>query len=194
MEFGATNLAMPHHISLLNSLESLADYRERSRNRFMPYRDVTEEELACPKPRRAAVGMHSAPPDAHAKPFRRLRGTSALPVEEDAGHEILDILFSKVNSGDGSPNAYFHGSPPCRASNPMIHDVHFTQKRAMPPPVIIPQKSSCSSPAVGGNSSAKSNTSAKSSYCSTCGSKPFIRIEGFASATPDSNRGVPAYA
>eukprot|EP00250_Pteridium_aquilinum_P017352 c23587_g1_i1 orf=502-1128(+) len=199
MEFGAANLAMPHHLSLLSALESLAEIKERGRNRFMPCRDVSEEELVCPKPRRAAAGMYSGTPEAPARLFRRLRGTASLPAEGEAGHEILDILYSKISCGDpvvsGSPNTYFSGSPPCRASNPMIHDVHFTQTRAMPPPVVIPSKSACSSPSLGGNSSAKSNSSVKSSCCSSSyGSKPFIRIEGFASAKSDSNRGVPAYA
>ncbi|MCO5555217.1 hypothetical protein L7F22_008761 [Adiantum nelumboides] len=199
MEFGATNLAVPHKLSLLNALESLADLRDRGRNRFLPSRDVIEEELVCPKPHRAGAGMSSTPLDASAKPFRRLRGTTSLPVIGDVGHEILDILYSKVNCGDnggpGSPNKYFSGSPPCRASNPMIYDAHFTQKRTMPSSIAIPQNTVCGASSLGGSSSTKSNSPLKSTCCSSpYGSKPFIRIEGFASATPDSNRGVPAYA
>ncbi|KAI5073397.1 hypothetical protein GOP47_0011410, partial [Adiantum capillus-veneris] len=163
MEFGATNLAVPRKISLLNALESLADLRERGRNRFLPSRDATEEELVCPKPRRVGTGMSSTPLDASAKPYRRQRGTTSLPAIGEAGHEILDILYSKVNSGDnggsGSPNKYINGSPPCRASNPMIHDAHFTQKWTMPSSIVIPQKSTCSSSSLGGSSSAKSNSS-----------------------------------
>lgn len=187
MEFGAKNLAMTHHLSALNALESLTDINETGRNRFISCRDVRDEELVCPKPRRAVVGMYSAPTEASAKSIRRLRGTNFMPDEGEAGHEILDILFSKVNSGDtgnsGSPIGYFSGSPPCRAGNPMIHDVHFTQKRVLSSPVVVPQKSSCSS-SLGGSSSCSS------SY----GSRPFVRIEGFASSTSDSHRGVQAYA
>ncbi|KAI5066395.1 hypothetical protein GOP47_0019019 [Adiantum capillus-veneris] len=147
-------------------------------------------ELACPRPLHPMMRMGAGDIQT-CRPFRKLTSCASLLAEGEPGHEILDILLDEACLRDvsGSPigfTPFCCGSPPVRASNPLIHDVHFTQKKAIPSPLFLPQNYICKT---GGNSSYK-----KSSSCSTpYGSKPFVRIEGFASEKPDA-RGVPAFA
>eukprot|EP00250_Pteridium_aquilinum_P016841 c23317_g1_i1 orf=242-727(-) len=156
------------------------------RSRIALRKDMGNKELACPRPRHATVRIGAGDIEI-CKPVRKLASYASLPAEGEPGREILDILLDKACLGD-SPRGltpFSYGSPPSRASNPLIHDVHFTQKKAMPPPLFLPQNFSCRS---GGNSPYK-----KSTYGTSYGSKPFVRIEGFASSTADTH-GVPTFA
>lgn len=140
------------------------------------------EEVISPKPLDGDLGGPRARSQASAnKPFRRLRGTTSLPPEREAGREILDILVSKANSG--SFTSHYYGSPPCRASNPLIHDAHFSQKRAMPSLINVSLKPQ---PLFGGGTTGKSSTSR--------GSKSIVRIEGFTTSNGESQQRILAFA
>lgn len=166
--------------------EIIAEMNEKGQTLSMLCKDAEEEEVICPKLQHLDLGAPPAPSQASAvKPFRRLRGyvsrTTSLPLEREAGHEILDILLSKANSG--SLTSHYIGSPPCRASNPVIHDARFTHKRALPTPVNIYLKA----PALfGQKTSAKSSTSR--------GSKSIVRIEGFMPSSGESQQRILAFA
>lgn len=158
------------------------------RSRLSLCKDMGNKELACPRPRHAIARIGSGDIET-CRPVRKLASYTSLPAEGEPGREILEILLDKACLGDvGSPSSltpFLYGSPPIRASNPLIHDVHFTQKKAIPPPLFLPQNFSCRS---------GSNSPYKKSACGTSyGSKPFVRIEGFASSTSDA-RGVPTFA
>lgn len=162
--------------------EIIAEMNENGQTLSMLCKDAEEEEVICPKLQHLDLGAPPAPSQASAvKPFRRLRGTTSLPLEREAGHEILDILLSKANSG--SLTSLHIGSPPCRASNPVIHDAHFTHKRALPTPVNIYLKAP---PLFGQKTWAKSSTSH--------GSKSIVRIEGFMPSSRESQQRIPAFA
>eukprot|EP00252_Welwitschia_mirabilis_P008700 TRINITY_DN2078_c0_g1_i1.p1 TRINITY_DN2078_c0_g1~~TRINITY_DN2078_c0_g1_i1.p1 ORF type:complete len:102 (-),score=20.37 TRINITY_DN2078_c0_g1_i1:408-713(-) len=97
--------------------------------------------------------------------------------EEEPSFEILDILSSR-NHCDGpstvnNPHPYFLGSPPARADNPLVRDAQFTRKAVPVPSVNLSQKTSCGV-----------------SY----GSKPLVRVEGFASKNQDTHCSLPALA
>ncbi|MCO5563813.1 hypothetical protein L7F22_017462 [Adiantum nelumboides] len=159
------------------------------RSRLSLYKDMGNMELACPRPLHPS--MRTGGGDIQTcKPFRKLTSCTSLPVEGEPGREILEILLEKASLRDvGSPIGFIpssFGSPPVRASNPLIHDVHFTQKKAMPSPLLLPQNYTRKS---GGNLTYKKSSSCGTTY----GSKPFVRIEGFASENPDA-REVPAFA
>eukprot|EP00250_Pteridium_aquilinum_P009175 c18494_g1_i1 orf=465-1004(+) len=158
----------------------IAEMNEKGQTLSMSFKDAADEEVIRPKPQHPVP----APFQSLAKPFRRLRGTTSLPPEREAGLEILDILLSKANSG--SFTSHYMGSPPCRAGNPLIHDAHFSQKPALPSPVNISQKS----PSLfGGISSAKSTINLPAR-----GSKSFVRIEGFMPSNGESRQGIRASA
>eukprot|EP00249_Psilotum_nudum_P008921 c21595_g1_i2 orf=660-1154(-) len=162
---------------------------ERGRQRSISNRDGGDEGVICPKPRRVAFGISSVTDIV--TPAPRPRSQGSLAAEADAGGELLDILFRKDAAETGSCCSswpFFTGSPPSRASNPLIHDVQFTQKRLPPPPLIMPAKSSLGSPF-------GTNSSLKNSSCSVpFGANPSVRVEGFVSASSDSHRGVAALA
>ncbi|KAH8955561.1 hypothetical protein BDL97_08G145500 [Sphagnum fallax] len=147
---------------------------ERRRQRGGYRGEGHEEEVICPKPRRAT--NISGPVTELMKPSRRCRSHSTMRGEGDAGFEILDIFLSKGGYNDTSSFAcsppYFCGSPPSRSGNPLIHDVQFLHQRAQS--VLSQQISSC------GPSSYKAN--------------PVVRVEGFASSGSDSCCRVSAFA
>ena len=84
---------------------------------------------------------------------------------------LLQGGYGEISNFGCSP-PYFCGSPPNRSGNPLIHDVHFLHQRAQS--VLSQQIASCG----------------PSSY----GASPAVRVEGFASAGPDSRSQVSALA
>lgn len=157
-----------------NSLESRADMNERRRPRTGFRVEGSEEEVICPKPRRPTNII--CPVNEFMKPSRRRRSQTTVRPEGEAGFEILDIFLSKGGYGEisnfGCSPPYFCGSPPNRSGNPLIHDVQFLHQRAQS--VLSQQIASCG----------------PSSY----GANPAVRVEGFASAGPDSRSQVSALA
>eukprot|EP00249_Psilotum_nudum_P010635 c22665_g1_i2 orf=361-861(+) len=164
---------------------------ERGRFRSSVRRDGGDRKLICPKPRRLAFGGCSTTDIL--KPAPNLRSQGSVASEGDAGGELLDILlYKQVGLGDSnslcSSLPHFCGSPPSRASNPLIRDVQFSQKRVPSLPLVLPSNSSPGSP-FGANLSLK-----KSSCSASYAANPSVRVEGFVSTTSDSHRGVPALA
>ncbi|CAK9233122.1 unnamed protein product [Sphagnum troendelagicum] len=147
---------------------------ERRKQRAAYHGERTEEEVICPKPRRAT--SVSGPLTEFMNPSRRYRSRTTVQGEGDAGFEILDIFLSKGVYNDTSNFAcsppYFCGSPPSRSGNPLIHDIHFVHQRAQS--VLSQQILSC----------------VPSSYKAN----PVVRVEGFASSGPDTCCRVSAFA
>uniref|UniRef100_A0A0D9Y163 Uncharacterized protein n=1 Tax=Leersia perrieri TaxID=77586 RepID=A0A0D9Y163_9ORYZ len=83
--------------------------------------------LFCPKPRRPVAPLRSA-----------------------AGMDLLDLLLSKEESGVTAVPSPFCGSPPRRASNPVVHDSRFgVDCPPMPawPPAMVSSAVAAASPA-----------------------------------------------
>ncbi|KAI5083466.1 hypothetical protein GOP47_0003209 [Adiantum capillus-veneris] len=135
-------------------------------------------------PQHPVLGSNSRCAQSPSRPLRRLRPTTSLPPEREAGVEILEILLSKANSG--SLTSHYIGSPPCRAGNPLIHDAHFCQKRASPSPIAIPRNPSS---LYRGSNCVKSSSSSSSR-----GAKACVRIEGFIPSKGESHQGIPTFA
>ncbi|KAH9553303.1 hypothetical protein CY35_08G001100 [Sphagnum magellanicum] len=147
---------------------------ERRKQRVAYHGERTEEEVICPKPRRAT--SVSGPVTEFMNPSRRRRSCTTVRGEGDAGFEILDIFLSKGVYNDASNFAcsppYFCGSPPSRSGNPLIHDIQFVHQRAQS--VLSQQILSC----------------VPSSYKPN----PVVRVEGFASSGSDTCCRVSAFA
>ncbi|KAH7331838.1 hypothetical protein KP509_20G052600 [Ceratopteris richardii] len=143
--------------------------RQIIRPRPIPHRSLSESST-----------MFMQPPS---RQQRKLRATTSLPPEREAGLEVLDILLSKANSG--SLTSHYIGSPPHRAGNPLIHDTRFHENRPCPSPVTSPM---CDP------SLYRVEDSAKSSPISSCGSDTFVRIEGFAPSSGESFQRIPTFA
>ncbi|KAH7352433.1 hypothetical protein KP509_19G044800 [Ceratopteris richardii] len=119
--------------------------------------ESADEKIICPKPQRVAVSnLRSV--DA-IKPMRHVRSMS--PVERDgsdAGCEILDIFLRKSSpfAAFGCSPPIFSGSPPSRATNPLVRDTQFLRSHY---------------PTVDRQVSVPSNVPAKPA--------PIVRVEGF---------------
>ncbi|KAH7281727.1 hypothetical protein KP509_36G060700 [Ceratopteris richardii] len=166
-----------------------ADMAHGIPSRFSICKDMGNKELACPRPvnryNTIVIG------DVHfCMPQKKLISSSSLPPEGEPGREILDILMDEPRPGScGNPTVFtplLVGSPPVRAGNPLIHDVYFKQNKNIPALYCLPQNCTLRS----GGRSVYNNSSPRGT---TCGSKPFVRIEGFACPSPDA-QGVPAFA
>ncbi|KAH7443341.1 hypothetical protein KP509_02G030000 [Ceratopteris richardii] len=64
------------------------------------------------------------------------RSASSHMLDSEISLEIMDIFCSKDSAAHSSDfdysNPFFSGSPPCRASNPIVHDAEFRQLRQKP--------------------------------------------------------------
>lgn len=74
------------------------------------------------------------------KPFWQKRSMGPVELDCEANREILEIFLRKKNSCSDSSSfgcspPYFSGSPPCRAGNPLVRDVEFSNQRPPPSPV-----------------------------------------------------------
>ncbi|MCD7447394.1 hypothetical protein HAX54_028466 [Datura stramonium] len=103
--------------------------------------------LICPKPRRFGdLKSHS-----NCLP---LRNQAEVFVSKGAGAELIDLILKEDGiaarqyaSDLSSSPPFFSGSPPCRAMNPLIHDVLFTnEKQHLLSSSLSPSTSSSSSP------------------------------------------------
>ncbi|OAY59186.1 uncharacterized protein LOC110626509 isoform X2 [Manihot esculenta] len=112
-------------------------------------RMMVGDSMVCPKPRR--LGLSN--PSFHDQ-FRPLRLPINHPTDVGdslAGAELLDIILSKGGCG-GERSAYqvassppfYCGSPPSRASNPVVQDAQFGSEMItpLPPSPLSPSSSS----------------------------------------------------
>lgn len=111
------------------------------------------DTVVCPKPRRLGL-FGNALPD----PIRPLRWhlshQSELP-DSKAGTELLDIILTKgaYGSSEQSPGQvassppYFCGSPPSRATNPLVNDARFCEEKLPSLPLPSGLSASPSAPA-----------------------------------------------
>ncbi|KAH7284846.1 hypothetical protein KP509_34G073500 [Ceratopteris richardii] len=157
------------------------------RSRLYLWNDTGNREIVCPRPQYPGGRFTDGSIQIY-KFSRKLASSARLPPVGEPGREILDILSDEACLAEvGGPidfSSLSLGSPPVRSNNPVIHDVRFKQEghRALP---ILPQNHT--------SRLAGSSVYKKSSYGTVCGSKPYVRIEGFALSKPDA-RGVPAIA
>ncbi|CAA0817277.1 Unknown protein [Striga hermonthica] len=70
-------------------------------------------QVVCPKPRRAGPSM-----------VVPLRSRMCDDAESKPGAEMLGLILKDDFQGSVSP-PFFFGSPPCRASNPVVQDASF---------------------------------------------------------------------
>ncbi|KAH7549328.1 hypothetical protein ACOSP7_025938 [Xanthoceras sorbifolium] len=138
---------------------------------------VEEEErrrldaVVCPKPRR--LGLLNPSINDSIRPFRWPSNYQSELVDSKAGSELLDIILAKGGCGGeksgnqvASSPPYFCGSPPTRASNPLIQDAQFGNEKLNP----------VSSPAPPSPSSRMGGGCVRMKF----GHKPAaVRIEGF---------------
>ncbi|KAL3529351.1 hypothetical protein ACH5RR_008673 [Cinchona calisaya] len=111
---------------------------------------------------------------------RRLVSQQMEDCESWAGTELLEIILAKANYRAEKHNfqvalspPFFNGSPPMRASNPLIQDEQFGIAKMSP---LSPSTESTTSPSSRIHNSGRSSSSGHVK----CGSKPApVRIEGF---------------
>ncbi|XP_009360156.1 uncharacterized protein LOC103950650 [Pyrus x bretschneideri] len=96
------------------------------------------DSVVCPKPRRLSFLTPSF--NDNVRPFRYFNHNQSEIGDSEAGSEILDIILAKGNCDDrfstnqlASSPPFFCGSPPSRASNPVIQDEHFGNSSNMAP-------------------------------------------------------------
>nr|GMD39398.1 uncharacterized protein LOC109159587 [Ipomoea batatas] len=136
--------------------------------------------IACPKPGRVGGLVDELTRPSCLQPFSQ----QTEACDSEAGIELLEIILSKGGCHVGTPNLqmassppFFSGSPPSRAMNPLIQDLHFGHDDfvAVPSPlrtVVLPLPSPPLTP---------SSTRMNGGGCGMrFGQKPAqVRIEGF---------------
>lgn len=105
--------------------------------------------VVCPKPRRLSIFNPSVPD--HVRPCRWSSNSYIQTEMADSktGTELLDIVLAKGGYGHEKPSnqlasspPYFCGSPPVRASNPVIQDAQFNKEKQAPLSPAPPSPSS----------------------------------------------------
>ncbi|GFS32384.1 hypothetical protein Acr_00g0022460 [Actinidia rufa] len=133
--------------------------------------EAASDSVFCPKPRR--IGLLNPSNDQIRQSLWQINSHRAEIYESKAGSELLDIILSKGGYGAEKSNTqvassppYFCGSPPSRASNPLIQDSQFRNEKFNP---SLQAPIPATSPRTGGSC-------ARMKF----GQKPAtVRIEGF---------------
>ncbi|KAA8542706.1 hypothetical protein F0562_023795 [Nyssa sinensis] len=108
------------------------------------------DSVVCPKPRR--LGLLNPSMNDQIRPSRWQINHQAEICDSKAGTELLEIILTKGNYGAEKSNIhvassppFFCGSPPSRASNPVIQDAQFGIEKHSPlaPAPIQASSSSC---------------------------------------------------
>ncbi|KAM7471133.1 hypothetical protein LguiA_009316 [Lonicera macranthoides] len=122
--------------------------------------DSSHDGVVCPKPRRLD--------DHHLAPSLWLSSNRQAEVfDSRAGTELMDLILTKGCYGVEKPNTppFFSGSPPSRASNPVIQDARFCSEKLTVAPEALPSQSA-----------RKQGSCVRANF----GHKPAaVRIEGF---------------
>lgn len=109
----------------------------QQKNALRSCEEMRMESVVCPKPRRLGLLNHSSI-DNHIKPCRpQIINYQAEVEDSGVSEELLDIILPKgryyserfgeqLESSSSPPaGAFYCGSPPSRASNPVIQDEQF---------------------------------------------------------------------
>ncbi|XAR51285.1 hypothetical protein NMG60_11005879 [Bertholletia excelsa] len=134
--------------------------------------------VACPRPRRiGALNPFPLVSQQIVSTIRSVNDRSLTEIADSVAGEVLDVILTEDSCSAGKSNAlvassppFFFGTPPSRASNPLIRDLQFCSHDYAP----SPQASFLAMPSP--------STSRKSGSCTpiTFGQKPAaVRIEGF---------------
>ncbi|XP_020220835.1 uncharacterized protein LOC109803605 [Cajanus cajan] len=107
-------------------------YGYQEKNTLRSCEEMRMETVICPKPRRLGLINHSSI-NTHIRPLRHPIRYQLEMEDSGVGAELLDIILPKENfyverSGGqvvASSPPFFCGSPPSRASNPVIQDEQF---------------------------------------------------------------------
>ncbi|XP_051117083.1 uncharacterized protein LOC127241873 isoform X2 [Andrographis paniculata] len=97
--------------------------------------------VVCPKPRRIGVPMQFYEPLRPPSRLLHINNQQTEAYDARAATELLDIIQTKGNPSSEWPSflhasspPFFAGSPPTRASNPIIQDKNFGQFRVQSRP------------------------------------------------------------
>ncbi|CAI0404735.1 unnamed protein product [Linum tenue] len=132
---------------------------------------VMMETVICPKPRRLGALNPSLATTSFifVPPSPPMHHYLAEADDSKVGAELLDIILSKGGYQVASSPPFYCGSPPSRASNPVIQDAEFGSKNKA---VVGASFSPAASPL--------SPSTSASRGCVRLGQKPAtVRIEGF---------------
>lgn len=113
----------------LNSKTKMNKFAYRQ-NGFVSFREIdVSKGVVCPKPRRSGANE------------RFNTNATLLQINQEvevcdlkAGTELLDLILTKgrYDVEYSNANPFFCGSPPSRASNPLIQDVNFGNDNFIP--------------------------------------------------------------
>ncbi|KAK9038941.1 hypothetical protein V6N11_023782 [Hibiscus sabdariffa] len=174
-----------NHINLQQNVATVSAYEEMGGFISSISDHQKASPVVCPKPRRIRVLSNNP-----IRPFRLHMSHQADVSDSKASAELLDII---LNKGDlwgeqpaaeaASPPPFFRGSPPSRATNPLVQDARFGDERfAALSALQVPS----SSPSVHKGGRVRMSFDLKPAA---------IRIEGFDCLNRDSqNSRVPAMA
>ncbi|KAL3575070.1 hypothetical protein D5086_023171 [Populus alba] len=115
------------------------------------------ESVVCPKPRKLLLLNPSL--CEQIRPLRLSVNHHTEMADSKARAELLDIILTKGGNGGDKPGfqvasspPFYCGSPPSRASNPVIQDVQFGNEKITPLSPAPPSPSTSSSSARKGGS------------------------------------------
>ncbi|XP_043694738.1 uncharacterized protein LOC122645490 isoform X2 [Telopea speciosissima] len=179
------------------------NYCGYQQNTFTTYEDLRsavpvsdrKDVVVCPKPRRLC-GFNHVVHDP--RPLRWQLSHQAELCDSKAGSELLDLILTKgVYGAEQSSSAtqlassppFFSGSPPSRATNPLIQDARFGDEKLTS---LSPLQGSVPSGLSSSPSSSRKGGCARMKF----GHKPAaVRIEGFDCLDRDRrNCSIPAVA
>ncbi|KAL2479083.1 hypothetical protein Fot_48097 [Forsythia ovata] len=140
-------------------------------------RRADSDYVVCPKPRRFGLPLQFDEPIRSPSRLLHINNEQSEACDAKAGTELLDIILMKGSCGYTRSNfqvasspPFFSGSPPTRASNPVIQDEQFGNDNFNP---LSPAPEASPPPP---SSARKSGGCVRVSF----GHKPAtVRIEGF---------------
>ncbi|KAK4763855.1 hypothetical protein SAY87_013293 [Trapa incisa] len=165
---------------------------------FLACEEMRMEAVVCPKPRRLcllATNMSHSP----TKPLKWQPGYQTDTYDSQIGDDVLGIILMEdggcvaepAGAQPASSPPFFCGSPPSRASNPLIKDDRFGDNKMLPFSPLLP----IAAPTSGLSDPPSSSSLAGSFTRPNFGNKPVVRVEGFDCLSRDRGRhGIPTLA